>query len=207
MENFLIDSVIEKVDGHQKRLDHNEKTLTEMEEQVSGLSDQSSNLKKLAELVGQVQERMNKIIWPVEKMNELSFRLKLNNDLLSQPVKTKQTVVHTAGKLAWVIVLLFIIVVSLVIELFEIANKLDQYKKNDLLWRYAKVTNKGQNLEYLQSIEKLHLKDPERMKSVVIEAELYQKQLSETVANNGNLFSINSSSTPKKIKSKVGRTK
>ena len=205
MDNFLIDTVIEKVAGHEKRLDKNEMMLTELEENVSGLSDQSSNLKKLAELVGQVQDRMNKILWPVEKMNELTLRLKLNNNLLSNPVKTKQTIVHTAAKLAWVVVLLSIIVVSLVIGLFEIANKLDGCKTNDLLWRYVKVTNKGQNLEYLQSVEKLHLKDPEKMKSFVIEGELYQKQLIEAVANNGERVSVDSITSGKKVKSKLKR--
>jgi hypothetical protein len=205
MDNFLIDTVIEKVAGHEKRLDKNEMMLTELEENVSGMSDQSDNLNNLADLVGRIQERMNKIVWPVEKINELTLKLKLNNDLLSNPVKTKQSVFHTAGKLAWVILCLFIAVVSLIIGLFETARKLDRYKTNDLLWRYVKVVNKDQNLEYLQWVEKLNLKDPEKMKSIVITAELYQKQLIEAETNNGAQVSIDSITSSKKIKSKLKR--
>ena len=176
MDNFLIDTVIEKVDGQGKRLDQNEKLVTEMKEKVSGISDQSDNFKKLGEVVGQILEKMNQIDWPVEKMNELSLRLKLNNDLLSKPVKTKTTVVHTAGKLGWGVLFLSCSAILLVIGLFEIAGKLDQYKMNDLLWRYVKVTNKAQNIEYLQAIESLYLKNPELMNSYVEQEELKQRQ-------------------------------
>ena len=69
MDNFLIDTVIEKVEGQRKRLDQNEKLLTEMKEKVSAISDQSDNFKKLGEIVGQVQDRMSEIIWPIEKMS------------------------------------------------------------------------------------------------------------------------------------------
>ncbi len=47
---------------------------------------------------------------------------------------------------------------------------------NDLLWRYIMVTNKAQNIEYLQAIETLYLKNPELMKSYVEQEELKQKQ-------------------------------
>jgi hypothetical protein len=69
------------------------------------------------------------------------------------------------------------------------------------------VTNKGQNQEYLQSVDKLHLKDPERMKSVVIEAELYQNQLIEAEANNGDRAAVDSFTSPKKVKIKEKRSK
>ena len=82
MDNFLIDTVIEKVDSQGKRLEQAENITAEMDGKIVSISDQTNNLKKLTGLVGQVQERMTQIVWPVEKTNELSFRLKLNNDLL-----------------------------------------------------------------------------------------------------------------------------
>lgn len=182
MDNFLIDNIIDKVEGQQKRLDQTERSIGEIENNLSEISDQSNNLKKLSEVVGQIQERMKTIVWPVEKMNELSIRLKLNNDLLSSPVKTKTTIVHTAGKLGWFILFLSCTIVLLAFSLFETVEKLDQYKKNDLLWRFVKIVNKDQNLEYLHSVEKLYLQDPEKMKSRTEEEELYQKQQFEIKA-------------------------
>src|SRR5450432_500148 len=207
MDNFLIDNVIEKVDGQGKRLDQNEILLTEMKETVSGISDQTTNLKNLTVLVGQVQERMTQIFWPVEKMNELCLRLKLNNDLLSNPVKTKHTVVHTAGKLGFVIAFQFLIIVSLTLVLFQTAGKLEQYKTNDLLWRYVKVVSKDQNLIYLQSVEKLHLNDPEKMESIVAEEELHQKQLLESKASNRMQHQTDTVSSPTKAIQKRKRRK
>lgn len=177
MDNFLIDTIIEKVDGQEKRLELTEKEIAEMHERVLGISDQSENFKKLGKVVEQVQDKMNGMAWPVEKMNELSFRLKLNNDLLSSPAKTKTTVIHTAGKLGWVILFLSCSVILSAIGLIETIGRLDQFKMNDLLWRYVKLINKDQNLEYLHSVEKLYLNNPEKMKSQVEDQELRQKRV------------------------------
>ncbi len=206
MEHLLIDTMIEKVSSQEKRLDKTEKTLTVIEEKLSGISDQSSNFKQLAELVRQIQNGMKQIVWPVEKMNELSLRLESNNDLLSNPVKPKQIVVHSAGKLAWVIVSLVFVIILLVTGLINTVNKLNQYQTNDILWRYVKATNKSQNLEYLQSVENLYLNDPEKMKSLVEEAELHQKQLAESKAQNRGQVSRDSIPSPKKAKNKIKRS-
>jgi hypothetical protein len=207
MDNFLFDTVIEKVEGQGKRLDQNEILLTEMKEKVSAISDQSDNFKKLGEVVRQVQDKMNGIVWPVEKMDELSFRLKLNNDLLTSPVKTKTTVVHTGGILVWIIFFLSFVIMIIAIGLFETADKLNRYKTNDLLWRYVKVINRDQNLEYLHSVEKLYLKDPEKIKSQIEVGELRQKQLIEADANNEDPVSLDSARSIRKVKSKIKRSK
>ena len=177
MENFLMDNVIEKVNGLEKRSAENEKILSEIKENVSGLSGQSQNLNELAQIVQHLQQRMQQIIWPLQQMNELTSWLKMNHSLFSNPVKTKQTVVHTAGKLGWVMAFLLLAIISLAIGLLETASRLKEYKTNDLLWRYVKVVSKNKNLEYLQTLENLHLKDPEKMKFFVDEEELRQKHV------------------------------
>jgi hypothetical protein len=182
MDNILVETIIEKVDGHEKRLFQNEIILKNMEEGMSDISGLGANIKKLEEVVGQVQERMSEKIWPIEKLNELSLRLKMNNDLLLNPVKTKTKVVHTAGKLGWVILFLSCFVIFLTIGLFETVRMLHQNQMNDLLWRYVKVTNKDQNLEYLQAIEKHYLKNPESMKAFIEQEELNQTQQSVSKA-------------------------
>jgi hypothetical protein len=48
---------------------------------------------------------------------------------------------------------------------------------HDIIWRYIKVTNKSQNLEYIQSVEKLYMSNPESMKSLVEKEELLPKSI------------------------------
>jgi hypothetical protein len=174
-----------------------------MEEGFSNILDHGDNLKKVEEVVTQLQENMKGIIWPIEKMNELTFRLKLNNDLLSNPVETKKIVVHTSDKLGWVIFFLSCFVIFLAIGVFESIRVLHQYERNDLLWRYVKVINKGQNLNYLHSVEVLYLKDPIKFQTLVTDFELYQKQLNESETMNLNRDYADSIYTFKKKKPRL----
>ena len=199
--------MIEKVNSQEKRLGENDRMIREIDGKISEMSSQKVNVNQLAELVKQLREKMSAIKWPAEKINELSLRLEINNNLLSNPVKTKQTVVHTAGKLIWVIALLSITVISLIIGIVETAGKLERYKTNDMLWRYLKVSSNSNDLKYLQTIERLYPIRHENMKVQVEEAELKEKQIAESVAVNRDQRSDSSISQSKKAKSRTKRSK
>ena len=183
MDELIIDTIIDKVNAGEKRLDANEKLIADMDKKLYGSKDQSANQKQILELIKQLQEGMKEVKWPVKEIAEMSFRLRQNNDFLANPKKTKQVVFHTAGKLAWIITGLFIVIISLVIQLLNISNNLDQYKMNDLMWRYIKLSNNSQNLEYLQSVERMYLTSPEKMKILVEKEELSLKQIAESEIN------------------------
>ncbi len=127
---------------------------------------------------------MDRIDWLKEQLTELSFKIKLNNDLLANPAKNKQTIVHTAEKSIWIIVVLVFLLNILIMVSIDINRKLDQYKTNDILWRALKVNSNTHELFYLQSIEKLYDNDPDKFKSGVVEAERVQKQILESEINN-----------------------
>jgi hypothetical protein len=52
------------------------------------------------------------------------------------------------------------------------------------MWRYIKLSNNSQNLEYLQSVERLYLENPEKIQSLVEKEELKLKQIAESEINN-----------------------
>ncbi len=180
MEPLIIDTIIEKVESSVNRLDEQEKFMTEISQKVAVITDQSNSIKNVAEVVKKLQENMNAVRWPVKEMTEMSGRLARNNELLSNPRKTKQVIFHTAGKLLWVVIGFFIGLVFLIMGWINTSNKLDLYRMHDIMWRYINLTNQSQNLEYLHAVERLYFADPEKMKSLVEKEELRLKLQEES---------------------------
>jgi hypothetical protein len=205
MDDLLVDTIIDKLNLNDKRLDESEKQLAEIDHKLVGISDQTENLKKVAAIVERLQDSMTEIKWPVDEINQMSLRLKINNGLLANPVKRKQTVVHKLGNLLWLIIGLSVAVISLSLWLINISERMNQYKANDLLWRYIKVTAGSQNLEYLQRLEKGYLDDPDKVKSFVEQQELTQKQVAESETRNQIQNSNDNVLSPNKKKEKRKR--
>lgn len=100
--------------------------------------------------------------------------------------------------------------ISLIIFLVNTANKLDRFRMNDIMWRYIKISNNAQNLEYLQSVERLYSVDPDKMKTLVEQEELHQKQVLESEMKNPvhNITdSISSLKKTRKVKSDIYKQK
>ncbi len=184
MDLLVIETIIEKVEAIEIRTNTQGKEFSEITKMVSTMTDQFNTIKTISDQVKKLQDNMNNIIWPVREITEMSSRLSRNNELLANPKKTKQVVFHTAGKLIWVIVILSALIISLIIFLVNTSNKLEQTKMNDMLWRYIKLSNNSQNLEYLQSVERMYLAHPEKMKYLVEKEELKLKQKAESEINN-----------------------
>src|ERR1700682_6232926 len=184
MDQLVIETIIEKVEVTETRLGTQEKELTEITKKVSTMTDQTKTVKTLSDLVRKLQDNMNTITWPIREMAEISNRLAQKNKLLTNPKKTKQVVFHTAGKLIWVIAGLSIGILFLIVGLFNTKSSLDQYRMNDMMWRYIKLSNNSQNLEYLHSVETLYLDDPQKMQTLVEKEELKLKQKAESEINN-----------------------
>ncbi len=180
MEPLIIDTIIEKVDANAANLDDQEKVISELSQKVVAMADQSNTIIKVAELVKKLQDNMNAIRWPVKEITEMSNRLATNNELLANPRKTKQVIFHTAGRLLWAVIVLFVGMVFLIMGWMNTARNLDQFRMHDIMWRFVKSTNHSQNLEYLHSVETLYLENPEKMELLVSQEELSQKQLEES---------------------------
>jgi hypothetical protein len=179
MDQLLIETIIEKIDSSEARLDRQGLELVDLSGKVSGLTDQASAINNLADLVKELQKNMIAIRWPVKEMEKMSERMAKNNDLLSNPRKTRKIVFHTAGRLIWVIIGLFIGIGLLTIGWINTSKDLEKYQMNDILWRYVKTTNRAQNLIYFQDLEKMYVSDPDKMQSAVEKEELRLKQLDE----------------------------
>jgi hypothetical protein len=184
MDQLVIETIIEKVEAIEIRTNTQGKEFSEITKMVSTMTDQFNTIKTISDQVKKLQDNMNNIIWPVREMTEMSNRLAQNIELLANPKKTKQIIFHTAGKLIWVIAGLSIGMILLIIGLINSESKVDQYRMNDIMWRYIKLSKNSQNLEYLQSVERLYLGHAEKMKSLVETEELKLKQKAESEINN-----------------------
>lgn len=202
MDQLVIETIIEKVEAAEAILNIQGKEISEITKKVTSITDQTNIIINLSNLVKKLQDNMNTITWPVNEVTEMSNLLVRNNELQANPKKTKQIVFHTAGKLIWVITGLLIGIILLIIGLFNSQSNLDQYRMNDMMWRYIKLSNSSQNLEYLQSVERLYLADPETMKSFVEKKELKLKQIAESEINNRS-HGASDSTSPLNKKKKI----
>jgi hypothetical protein len=180
MEPLIIDTIIEKVDSGAARLDEQEKIIAEISQKILVTTEQAEAIKDVAEAIEILRKNINSIHWPLKEMTEMRNRLAENNELLSNPRKTKQVIFHTAGRLIWVVIGMFLGMVFLTMGWVNTSNKLDQFRMHDVMWRYIKQTNQTQNLEYLQGIEEMYLNDPNKMKSFVEKGELRLKQMEDS---------------------------
>jgi hypothetical protein len=178
MDQILLETVVDKLNTTGARLDNQEEELLELSKKIHTLDDQSSSNNELMELVKQLQNNMTAIRWPVREMEKMSERLAQNNELLSSPRTTKKVVFHTAGRLIWVVIGLFIGAILLTIGWIDTSREMEKYRMNDLLWRYTKI-NQAQSLDYFQDVEKMYISDPGKMESAVEKEELRLKQLDE----------------------------
>jgi|GEM_PF-4517371 hypothetical protein len=179
MDQILLETVIDKLNTTAARLDNQEEELLEVSKKVHTLNDQTNSNNALGELVKQLQNSMISVRWPVREMEKISERLAQNNELLSSPRTTKKVVYHTVGRLIWILIGLFIGAILLTIGWMNTSREMEKYRMNDLLWRYIKINNQGQNLDYLQDVERIYISDPGKMESAVEKEELHLKQLDE----------------------------
>jgi hypothetical protein len=139
-----------------------------MTEQNSGMSTPftevvTNKIQKQAEQISAVQEKIKSIeeAWqclidvktqladikvaitgikfPTKQMEELRGNLVTGVALLKQPVENKMIHHHHIPKIVWVSAILFVVLCLVFCGWYNTDQKLDQYRANDLKYRYLKL--------------------------------------------------------------------
>jgi len=125
MNEELISSLIDKVDGQERKMEE----LKEKVEQIPSYIDVLSQVKiGIEELRTDVQ----KTSFPQKEMEELSERLAKSIMLLKQPVEQKIIQQHHVSKGIWMAASLFLLLCLVSTGCYSTYNKVDFYKANDI---------------------------------------------------------------------------
>jgi hypothetical protein len=168
MSELLIDSLVGSVESLQKKSD-------EIEEKFRGLPDHSEPIKtihnRLEAAEKDIKEMPAKISMPLPEILALKQALQLHSRLLSAPMKQEVRHEHHINKSVIVIIVLSLIVIGLLFLIYYAWFTADQYKDNDIKYRYLRVFEDSQGLKVLRKIDSEYCADPATFRQQVIHQE------------------------------------
>jgi hypothetical protein len=115
-------------------------------EQIDGMQKKLKSLETVSQSLIDVQKQLTDIKvaitgikFPSKQIEELSGNLATGVALLKQPVENKVLHHHHVPKIFWASGVLFAVLCLVFCGWYNTAQKLDQYRANDLKYRYLKL--------------------------------------------------------------------
>lgn len=177
--NVIIDILVDKVNVQEAKIDAQYKEVKEIKEKIGGFQDNTAIIGQIDRQVKELKGMVNRISFPEKEVRELSNNLLTGVKLLANPVKPEVLHHHYVPKVTWIAAGLFLVVCLMAVGWYNTGTKLDQYKANDIAWRYFKLRVSPESLKSFHVVEDLYRKDPEKMKKEVEQEEAYNRQLEE----------------------------
>jgi len=134
MDEILMQSVIEKVDGHEKRI-------SETQMAINKMSDVSEQIESLKGAVDKLNSSVDNISFPVREMKDLRSQL-------SRPVTNTVEHHHHFPKILWLAIGLFLALAVVCTGWYMTATAVKEYKANDTKYRYLRL-NSNRSLQGL----------------------------------------------------------
>jgi hypothetical protein len=138
-------------------------TTDKIEDNVNTIKEQ---LKTLQLTCGSLTAEIN---LPINEINQLKFALDIHKAQLEKPVQ--QIVKHQVGKVIVVVGTLFIIINILIYCLLRSKDKLEQYKTNDIKYRFFELINVPEIRKQVYAIDSLYHQNADDFRNSVINAE------------------------------------
>ena len=170
MSEALINSVIDQVNAHEKKI-------SELNEKTEQIRDYIEKLKAINNSVDTLRSDVKKLNFPQKEMQQLSEKLERGIEIFRQPVKQEITHHHHTPKVLWATGILFLIVCFITIAWYQTINKLDLYKANDTKYRYLKINAHESLSKQLRIIDRREREDPTLRDRVIATEEENQEKL------------------------------
>jgi len=168
MNEELIVSLIDKVDGQERKIGE----LKEKAEQIPSYTDVLSQVKTGIE---GLRKDVQKISFPEREMEELSERLAKSVAILKQPVEQKIIQQHHVSKGIWVAIAIFLLLCLVATGWYSTYNKLDFYIANDTKYRYLKLEANTGLGKWLNVLDSLYKVDKKMRDDVIMKEEQNQR--------------------------------
>ena len=168
MDEILLDSVIDKVDAHDKKIG-------ELHQKIEQTPNYREAFVRIEDAINELRSDVQKISFPEKELHEFSGRLIVGINLLRQPVEQKVIHQHHFHKIIWIAVGLFLVLCLVLTGWYNTYDKLKLYKANDTKYRYLKLEADGGLLKWMRVIDSLYLVDRKMRDSVIAKEEQNQR--------------------------------
>jgi hypothetical protein len=168
MIETLLNSVVEKMDAHERKID-------ELSERLEQLKRNDQVLNVVESKVGAVKSLVEKFYFPKEEMWELSNHIATSVTLLKQPVKQEIVHHHHASKIIWTTAALFLTVCLISVGWYLTSEQVDIYKLNDTKYRFLKLHANESLNKSIGVLDSLSVANP-KMRELVIAKEEQNKR-------------------------------
>jgi len=169
MNEVLINSMIDKVDAHEKKI-------TELKEKTEHLPDYTELLNQAKTVVEEIKKDVKKIDFPQKEIQQLSASLGTTNSLLKQSLKQEVIHHHHVPKVTWIAVGLFLALCFVLTGWYKTAGKLEMYKANDTKYRYLKLESNAALNKLLDVTDSLYMANAKMREVVIAREEENQRQ-------------------------------
>jgi hypothetical protein len=170
MNEVLINSMIDKVDAHEKKI-------SELKEKADNLPDYTELLSQVKGAIESIQTNVQKVDFPQKEIQQLTASLVITSSLLKQPVKQEVIHHHHVPKVIWIAAGLFLVLCFVLTGWYKTAGKLEMYKANDTRYRYLKLESDTALNKWLRFTDSLYLASTKMREVVIAREEENQRQL------------------------------
>lgn len=177
MNEILIDTLIDKVDAHEKKIEGHDIKINGVVEKVEGLMEFTEMLTAILNTVETTKADIHRLSFPENELRNFAASLVTHTALLKQPVKKEIIHHHHFSKIIWIAVGLFLVVCLVSTGWYITSDKLDLYKANDTKYRYLKLENNKSLLTILQKTDSLYQADNQLRQRVIAKEEENQRNL------------------------------
>ena len=170
MDEILMKSVIEKVEGQGNKISDIEAALKNHSGNTMGIED-------IKNAVVSIKEIAESISFPTKEMRDLSKTIVEVRDRLNRPVLNTVQHHHYIPKILWLAMGLFLALAVVCTGWYMTATSMNENKANDTKYRYLKL-NRNRLLQDLLSVtDSLYRADPDMRDSVIQREEENRKIL------------------------------
>lgn len=167
MDEILIDTLVDKVDVHDKKIE-------ELSKKIDRTPNQREVLETITATVEGMRTDIQKITLPEKELLEFSGRLIVGINLL-QPVEQKILHHHHVHKIIWISVGLFLVLCLTLTGWYNTHEKLQLYIANDTKYRYLKLEANLALLKWMMVVDSLYLVDKKMRDNVIAREEQIQR--------------------------------
>ena len=151
-----------------KKVETQDKRTAALEEKVNHIPDNTEQMQMLISTVEGLRNDLQNSRLPIEKVQELSFKLDLIIDFYKRPVKKEILHYHHVPKIILIAAILFIALALVSSGWYMTASKLDGYIANDTKYRQLRLDTSIRSLQhYLDRIDSMYNARPDMRKAVL----------------------------------------
>jgi len=173
MSEILLESLVGAVDALEKKA-------KEIQDHVKGLPDHGESIKGIDSRLGAAENDIKnlpgKIFMPLPEILALTHELQNHSRLLNTPMKQEVRHEHHLSKPIVVCIVLFLVVIGLLFLEYYTWFRADQYKENDIKFRYLKVFQDSQGQKALHDLDSQYNANPNEFRNQVIQQEKIEQE-------------------------------